>query len=368
MTAGGEGRAGRGRRRIYCETLSMEEVAGARVLELLRGFDLELVMAVRPGEGPGLARLLDRAKQAGVRVAIWPMVADPHGRWASASNAARFCAFAEDLVNELEARGLAPAELFVDLEPPFGDVRDLLDSPGAIDAASAKDAPSRGAPGRAIGALHLLRRAARSLAGPSQIFARFAEAQAARGLEISAAVVPLVLFDPAPRGLFADPSAFYQALLGTPADGRLWGPVSAMLYTSMIAGLSRGLFRRPDALALLSTGARAARARWGDRAGVSLGVVGTGALGDEPVYRDPSELTEDVNAALAAGVRHLSLFDLGGVLRRPPADQWLSAFTVDGPAEAPAGTPRAALAVGSAWLVGRALGALTAPIRARGPW
>jgi hypothetical protein len=349
----------------------MEEVA--RALDLLRGFDLDLVMAVRPGQGPSVAGLLERADRAGVRVALWPMVADRDGRWASAENAARFCAFAEDLVVRLAARGIRPAEIFVDLEPPFADVREILDSPG--ETGPPIDAPPRGAPGRAIGALHLLRRSLRSLDGASRIFARFAEASRARGIAISSAVVPLVLFDPAPRsGLFAEPSAFYQALLRTPADVPLWGSVSAMLYTSMIAGLSRGILRRADALALLSTGARAARARWGERAGVSLGVIGTGALGDEPVYRDPSELAEDVLAVLAAGVEHLSLFDLGGVLRRPPAERWLSAFTANPPANpratppsrAPAGTPRAALAAGSAWLLGRAIGALTAPIRARG--
>jgi hypothetical protein len=362
-----EARAGRRNRinRIYCEMLSIEEVAEARVLDLLRGFDLELVMAVRPGQGPALARLLERARAAGVRVAIWPMVADRDGRWASAHNAAKFCAFAEDLVVELGQRGLTPAELFVDLEPPFTWVREILDSPGEVDADPAS--------GRVTGALHLLRRSLRSLERPARIFARFAEVQVARGIEVSSAVVPLVLFDPAPphpsAGVAAHPAALYQALLGTPADGRLWGSASAMLYTSMIAGLSRGILRRPDALAILSAGARAARSRFGDRAGVSLGVVGTGALGDEPIYRDPSELAEDVFAALAAGIRHLSLFDLGGVLRRGPAERWLSAFTADPPPAAktsPARTPRASLALGSAWLVGRALGALTASIRARG--
>jgi hypothetical protein len=353
-----------GRRRIYCEMMPIEEVAAARVLDLLRGFDLELVMAVRPGEGPALARLLERASSAGVRVAIWPMVADREGRWASAENAARFCAFAEDLVAMLGAAGLTPAEVLVDLEPPFTEVRELLDSPG--EAASA--APLAKGP-RALGALHLLRRSLRSIEPAAQIFARFAQAQEARGIAISSAVVPLVLLDPEPRdiGVVADPSALYQALLGTPADGRLWGSVSAMLYTSMIAGFSRGLLGRADVLALLAMGARAARSRWGERAGVSLGVVGTGALGDEPVYRDPSELAEDVLATLSAGIRHLSLFDLSGVLRRPPAERWLSAFTADPPpAEPPAETPRAAFAASSAWLLGRALGALTASIRARG--
>ena len=52
-----------------------------------------------------------------------------------------------------------------------------------------------------------------------------------------------------------------------------------------------------------------------------------GALGDEPRYRDPSELAVDVAVARAGGVETLNLFDLGGVLRRGPAEAWLEALT-----------------------------------------
>jgi hypothetical protein len=66
--------------------------------------------------------------------------------------------------------------------------------------------------------------------------------------------------------------------------------------------------------------------RWGEHAGISLGCVGTGAFADEPTYRAPSELAEDVTIARAAGCDRLSLFDLGGVLAREPAEAWLDAF------------------------------------------
>jgi hypothetical protein len=100
-----------------------------------------------------------------------------------------------------------------------------------------------------------------------------------------------------------------------------------MLYTSILEGWSHGLLRRADALALGAAGCAASRARFGAKAGASLGAVGPGAFGDEPVYRSPGELAEDVGAARAEGVDDLALFDLGGVLRRPPAEAWLEAFT-----------------------------------------
>src|SRR6185295_17904670 len=103
----------------------------------------------------------------------------------------------------------------------------------------------------------------------------------------------------------------YQELLGTPVDGLAWDHVSVMLYTSMIEGWSRGVLRREDARSFLAAAAVLAAARLGDRAGVSLGCVGVGAFGNEPVYRAAVELADDVAIARAAGVDDLTLFELG---------------------------------------------------------
>ncbi len=100
-----------------------------------------------------------------------------------------------------------------------------------------------------------------------------------------------------------------------------------MLYTSILEGWARGMLDRGDALALLGWSCRTAARRFGAIAGASLGAVGSGAFGDEPTYRSPAELADDVAVARAAGVDDLALFDLGGVLRRPPAEAWLDPFT-----------------------------------------
>ena len=83
-----------------------------------------------------------------------------------------------------------------------------------------------------------------------------------------------------------------------------------------------------DARALVSRFARAVRSELGTRGAVALGVVGHGAFGDEPVYRNTAELIDDVGLALAAGVEHLSLFDLGGAYLRGDPDDWLDAFEI----------------------------------------
>ncbi|MDB4998076.1 MAG: hypothetical protein JWM74_5508, partial [Myxococcaceae bacterium] len=84
---------------------------------------------------------------------------------------------------------------------------------------------------------------------------------------------------------------------------------------------------RARALRVLARTCTATRARFGGTAGISLGAVGLGALGNEPVYRSPTELAEDVAIARAAGLDDLTLLDLGGVLTRDDPEAWLEAFT-----------------------------------------
>ena len=77
-----------------------------------------------------------------------------------------------------------------------------------------------------------------------------------------------------------------------------------------------------------------------DRASISLGSVGVGALGDEQPYRSVAELAHDVSLARACGVDDLALFDLGGVLQKARPQDWLDAFVQTPAAEGPRPTAR----------------------------
>lgn len=330
------------RRRIWSELLPLEVVRMPGTLALLRRYALELSIAVRPETAAGLPDLVAACADAGVAVAVWPMIADEDGRWASACNAAAFGAFVARLLDALDARRLAAAEIVFDLEPPIDAVRRALaGGRGALDLLGGGPRGARGSP-RWIEA--------------QRAYVELAGAVHARGVATSAAIVPLVMTDGPARG--------WERLLGTPVSAPPWGRVGAMLYTSLFEGYSRGALGREDAVALLAWGCRAAARRFGPRAGASLGAVGQGALGDEPVYRSVAELREDVAAAEAAGVSDLSLFDLGGVLARPPAEAWLEAFVAPPEAHSPRDTLRARGVVAAAALVGRAAGCarrLTSP-------
>jgi hypothetical protein len=318
------------RRRIWCETLPLAELGSREVVALLARFRVAPIVAVWPDTLAAARPVLDRLAATGLAPAVWPMLADREGRWLGAENAGRFGAFVEEI-----AEGLAPAEIVLDLEPPIAAMRATVADralhvhmlPPGVGAASFQAAKS---------ALSALERGLH-----------------ARGVAVSAAVAPPVLLD----------GGGWEERLGTPVAGIGWDHVSAMLYTSIIEGWSRGVLRRADTRGVLAGFARAAAQRFGARAGASLGAVGVGAFGDEPTYRSPAELADDVAITRAAGVDDLALFDLGGVLRRPPAEAWLEAFVATPAAVSPpAPTARARAALAGARLAGSAF---TAIARAR---
>jgi hypothetical protein len=294
-------------------------LATDRSLAPLRRWGVELSVAVRPWHLPALPALLQAARDGGVVVSLWPMLGDEDGRWANARNLVPYGALARRILDVVAAAGLPPAALHVDLEPPIAELRALL------------------AGGRSTWLA-----AARTLAASSRAagegFSALAAELATGGGTVSATVVPFVLG-----------GGVWERLLGTPVAGAAWQRVDVMLYTSIIEGWSRGWLSRADARGFLALCCRAARRRYGARAAVSLGAVGTGALGDEPVYRSLEELVDDVGIARAEGIEDLTLFDYGGVLERG-AEGWLRAF-VETPARAEplAPTRRAQAAL---WVMG----------------
>ncbi len=281
--------------RVYAETLSPAEVAHHG--GLLRRFGCDLVLAVRPFHLTEIAPAVRTLEDLGVRVALWPMIEDAKGRWPSVKNADAWIWFAEEVLRVLEKARAPLREVLFDLEPPFGSVRALTPghfSPAALMRMAKRDPHAHG-------------RAA---------LVSFRQSLKARGIIVSAAIVPLCVFSPR-----------WERVLGTPVTAVNADLPSVMAYTTIYEGWSRGVFSRSDALTLLATTARRTVEAYGPRAGISLGTVGTGAFEDEPIYRSPDELLADVVVARKAGVHKLTLFDLGGVTRRGPPEAWLEAFT-----------------------------------------
>ncbi|ACY19120.1 hypothetical protein [Haliangium ochraceum] len=309
------------RRYIWSEYVPYETLRQRALLEMLRARAIAPLIAVTPPLLGGIASVVRACRDADVTVGVWPMLDDVDGRWASAVNAARFCGFARDLLVTLERADALPDALAIDLEPPIERMRHLL---------GGRLIPPP--PGRGSDAASRYRALVAELA--------------ARGIEVFAAAVPPAIFHRAStrRG--------WQEFLETPLDEIPFARVSAMLYSTLAEGYSRGVIQRADARALLALFAGEARRHLGTRTSISLGCVGTGALGDERVFRSVAELADDVAIARAAGADDIALFNLDGALARPPTEAWLDALVH---------TPAAGALPPITWrarLLARALGAV----------
>lgn len=325
------------RYRIWCEDVPFDEVVRPSVLAPLAARGIALLAGVRPWTERDAGPLVAACRDAGVCVGLWPMLGDADGRWANAQNVDRFARFTRDLTERLVLDDLAPDEIVLDLEPPIWTVRRWVERL------------------RPLPFVPSTRASASTLESAVEQFRALVTELGRTGVGVSAAAVPLVLADDEAHGGHGG----WQRLLGTPIDGVGFGRVDVMLYTSLFEGYSRGVVGRSTACALLHALAQRTRARFGARGAVAVGAVSTGALGHEPVYRSVQELRDDVSLARSAGIDSLSLFDLGGVLRRSPIEPWLDAFV-----ETPAGLvpARRSLRSRTAWWLVERVGAL-APAR-----
>jgi hypothetical protein len=286
------------RYRVWCETISFEELVAPAVINLLHSYQIDALVAVRPWQLTAAVETFARLRSTGVYVAAWPMIADEDGRWASTHSMTKFVAFAEQVVDVLH-----PQEIVIDLEPAF----DRMKNWKALRAAPK-------------GEVHEVKQYQRAQRDLSSAIRRWRSN--VPGLRVSTAVIPVVAFDPSWRwGKIA------QRILGTPVDELDVESHSVMAYSSLLEGWSRGFVDRRRAEWLVKQCATRARKKWGIRGAMSLGTVAPGAFGDEPSYRDPRELSRDVIIARTSGIPEVSLFDLGGIMRSASPHAWFDALT-----------------------------------------
>lgn len=286
-------------RAVFVEDLPPERLVRLEIVKLLANHGLEAIVSVRPWNVPATLDAQRVLEDAGVPVTLWPMLDDAAGRWVNVRTVAAMRAFTSVLVDQANARPLAPPlRVLLDLEPPIEDLRGVIAS-------------------RSLLAMGRLARVLTSSAGGRDLEA-LVRALEAEGSQVSAALVPFVLAD--------GPLGAVSRLLGVPAAHGTFDPPWIMAYTTLFAGYSRGHVDRDRAVRLLATAARRARATMGPSAAIALGCVGRGALGDEAVYVDVDQLAEDVQTAIREGIDRLALFDLGGVLERAEPERWLRAF------------------------------------------
>lgn len=293
------------RRRIWVEFLPPSVLAEPATLHLLRRFALEPIVALPPEREDGeMQRALARLAGAGLSVGLWPLLSDAEGYWPSVANAAAFERRVAAALAFSARSGVTPRTLAVDLEPRLPVTKALLDGPRLWTVAGE------------------LRRALSPEADEARlradrVFRALRADLGARGIESLAAIWPVQLLD------LSVERALIGGLLGTPLRRGDWDVTCPMLYSSMIRALSP---TRSDRLLRWAYGS-IRRAQKGTRMSVSLGLVGTGKLGHEPVLPHPDSLALDVEMAKSAGLDDLALFSLEGVLSDEDPERWLRVFS-----------------------------------------
>ena len=276
---------------LWSEFLTYDAVRN--VLPEIAERGVGLFLAVPPDRVAGVGVLVKEAAQLGVETRLWVLLEKEDGYWPSKWN---HVAFKEQLNRVRDALDGPPDWIIFDLEP----AAHLL---GRLSSALSC--------GRLRAAHSILKEAAlsASLQHSEEAYGRQIADLLKEGTKAMAVTLPLIL----------DGGRKLENALGIPVSGVAWDEVSFMVYRPEFERLAGRL-----GADIVFRYARAARARFGNRAALALGEVGTiGYPGPTPGYTDPANLVADIAAARAGGVANLHIFSLDGILEQGGLARWL---------------------------------------------
>lgn len=299
-----------------------ELMSDARVREALpelarHGLSLGLMLpSTRLGD-PELARLTRDAEELGVPVRGWPLLPREQGYWIGEENVDAAAELFDALLAwRRQPGGPALSGISVDLEPAF----ELSES--------LRRASSR----RLDTLLCLLAEHVRPAAFTRSCRVLGAAVERVRRARLWAHAVTFPTLLDQPEG-----STLLEDAFDTPVSGIAWDEISFMVYQTAFAQLA-GVWLGPS---LVSSYASSAVARFGERAGIDVGIVGDAGIGVDPGqrYPDPGYLHADLAAARAAGVPPArtrvyglaGMLDSGGVTRWIVSDAPLGGSSMDEP-------------------------------------
>jgi hypothetical protein len=278
-------------------------------LPLLASHQVGLVLDWPSSEVGSLERFafVRTANAQGVEVHPWLLLPLELGYWPGSTNADAYAGLARALIDGWLAAGLAPSTLVVDMEMP-------------IDRARAFAQVVQG--GDATAAANYLR----SITNRAQYAAATATYRAlvdyahGRGFKVEVSTWSQVLDD------YADGDDGMRQGFNIPIDQIAWDTVSFQAYRTLNTLLNSTLPATTSYFVL--DYALRARARFGTRAGVGVGMTDPGDLAPgAPKYTGGSQLREDVDAASWAGIARskIGVYNLRGIVTRPPLEQWFPA-------------------------------------------
>lgn len=247
---------------------------------------------------------LQRLKSDGIEIAFWVLLRAEEGYFPNERNMTTFCSTTKEIVLRSIEANIAPEYVAIDLEMPFNQMLELLEA----------------------SPLGKIRGAYRIFKG-NMDRDRFSSAKAdlrelvqwlkSNEIGTMAAIMPWVILELEGEG------DLIQNAMETPVGGIDWDIFSPMWYSSMFEGSTKGIISQQLANRVAFESSLRLRSKYGDRAGISVGVTGTGVLGNEKTFEDVEELLESIGAALSAGIRDISVYNLEGVITREDPEFWM---------------------------------------------
>lgn len=294
------------RLRFWAEFIAPPAIA-AKGLELLADHRAGVAAALYPVSLTSEnAEAFRELKSSGVELTYWPLMEREQGYFPGERNVDEYSGIVRHLLDWAEERGVLPDALAVDLEPPIQQMH-------RVTAAGTRVSRFMGVYNAARENLDRDRYLS-AKAGLEELN-RMVQG---RGVRTVSAVMPWVALE------LEGEHELLQDMSETPVSGIRWDVITPMLYVTLLT--TGGLLNQRDANWLVYDSCLALRRKFGERAGVSLGLTGAGVLEDEPTFRMPEELIVGVQAALAAGVRDITVYSLEGVLGRRNPGAWFTAL------------------------------------------
>jgi hypothetical protein len=294
--------------RFWEESLAPPDIV-KKALPLLQEFSAGVAIAMYPVSLTRKnANALKKIREAGVDYAFWPLMEKEHGYYPGERNASSYGSLVRHQMEWASKNDVLPDTVAIDLEMPIQQMWEVMQATNPLARL-----------GKVFSAARENLDRERYYHAKAKLSRLNAELQDA-GMRTLTAVLPWVGLEMEGDG------ELLQDMTETPASGIGWDVVSPMLYVSMLCGMSGGAITKKDANWFIYDNCSRLREKFGGRAGVSLGLTGGGVLQDEPVLGGPAELVVGLEAALAAGVRDVSVYSLEGVFAGDNPREWFEAI------------------------------------------
>jgi hypothetical protein len=289
---------------VASEFVSIDDVEAALPLLARHDVDLDLAWPATEIDNPHWYDVARSAAALGVQIEPWLTLSDADGYFANSTNATLFAATMRRLAQRWLDEGLPPWKVHIDMEMPIARAREFMKVVESADVDALTDFMRAGIDRP-------------QYAQATEVYRELVDWLHAQGFKVALNVLPLVLDD------YADGDDGLRQALQLPVAGIAWDYYVFQLYRTLVR-YSFGELAGPHNGYYVYDYARRAHAQFGDRAVAFLGLTDPGIAPEVPVYSAPSELREDVDAALAAGLLrdNIAVFSLRGLVNRPDPEQW----------------------------------------------